>query len=157
MEELFGIYGRETVFVHVLSGVIWVGGMIAIRFAVHPSLQSLEDPKIKLEKTLEIVGRLFHLVLPFILLLLVTAVVMGFGLLQSDLAGTLYLKGAIWTVMILNYGYMYFRRYRAQKLFDAGDFAAAKAEVKYLPNLLLPVNIVLGVVAIFAGVVLRGI
>jgi len=42
------MYNHTVVFLHVLSAFVWVGGMIAIRVAVHPVLQSIEDPKTKL-------------------------------------------------------------------------------------------------------------
>ena len=154
MNTFFQNYATIIVFLHVLAAVIWIGGMIATRVAVHPSLQSIENPKIKLGKTLEIVGRLFNLVLPFILILIVTAVLLELGLgIKTPLA---HAKEAIWTVMTLNYAFMYYKRSKAQKLFDSGNVAAAKEEVKLLPNLLLPINIFLGVVAIMLGVILRG-
>ncbi len=46
-------------FLHVISAVIWVGGMIAIRLAVHYSMQEIDDPKIKLGRTLESLRRFF--------------------------------------------------------------------------------------------------
>jgi uncharacterized membrane protein len=154
MNTFFQNYSTIIVFLHVISAVIWVGGMIAIRLTVHPSLQSIENPKIKLGKTLEIVGRLFKLVIPFILILLLTAVTMELGLgLKS---ATVHIKEAIWTMMTLNFAFMYFKRSKAQKLFDSGNLPAAKEQVKLLPNLLLPINIVLGVIAIVLGVTLRG-
>ncbi|MNO07698.1 hypothetical protein D3C81_2299920 [compost metagenome] len=58
--------------------------------------------------------------------------------------------------MTINFIYMYMRRAKAQKFFNAGDLPAAKAQVALLPNLLLPINIVLGLAAIYSGVVLRG-
>ena len=158
MVQFFGEYAAVLVFLHVLSAVIWVGGMIAVRVAVHPSMQSIDDPKLKLGKTLEIVGRLFHLVIPFILILIITATLMavGLGFKGTDLYWLIHVKEVIWTVMTLNFIYMYIRRRAAQRLFDAGDLAAAKAKVAPLPNLLLPINIFLGVGAIFTGVILRG-
>ena len=45
---------------------------------------------------------------------------------------------------------------KAQKLFNKSDFATAKETVAILPTVLLPINIVLGVLAIFSGVLLRG-
>lgn len=69
-------YFSIIVFIHVLSAVIWIGGMIAIRFAVHYSIQSIENPKIKLGKTLENLKRFFYLVIPSILSLLITAIIM---------------------------------------------------------------------------------
>jgi len=154
MQNLFNNYSLIIVTLHVISAVIWIGGMIAIRVAVHPSLQSVEDAKIKLGKTLEITGRLFKLVMPFIAILLITAIIMILALNLKG--GVIYTKEAIWSIMTLNYSYMFYKRAKAQKLFDSGKLADAKAEVKLIPNFLLPINIILGVVAIILGVSLRG-
>jgi uncharacterized membrane protein len=158
MVNFFTEYAALLVFLHVISAVIWVGGMIAIRVAVHPSLQSIDDPKIKLGKTLQIVGRLFNLVIPFIIILIITAALMavGLGFKGTDLYWLVHVKEVIWTIMTINYIYMNIKRKRAQMLFDSGDLAGGKMNVSNLPNLLLPINIVLGVIAIFSGVTLRG-
>lgn len=154
MQEIFKNYGTIIIFLHILSAVIWVGGMIAIRFAVHPSLQSIDEPKIRLGKTLQIVGRLFNIVMPFIGISALCGILIIKGAGYSG--AIIHLKEAIWTVMTLNFTYMYIKRSKAQKLFDMGDLAKAKEMVKLLPTILLPINIVLGLMAIFAGVVLRG-
>ncbi len=158
MVQFFGEYAAVLVFLHVVSAVVWVGGMIAIRVAVHPSLQGIDDPKLKLAKTLQIVGRLFNLVIPFIVILIVTATLMavGLGFKGTDLYWLVHIKEVIWTVMTINFIYMYIRRKKAQRLFDAGDLAGTKVRLSILPNILLPINIVLGIGAIFAGVILRG-
>ena len=80
----------------------------------------------------------------------------GLGLKGTDLYWLVHAKEGIWTIMTVNFIYMYIKRNRAQKLFDSGDLAQAKMSVSNIPNLLLPINIVLGVIAIFAGVTLRG-
>ena len=64
------------VFLHVISAVLWVGGMIAIRFAVHYSIQNIAEPKIKIERTLENLKRFFNMVIPAIVILLITAVIL---------------------------------------------------------------------------------
>lgn len=158
MVNLFTEYAALLVFLHVISAVVWVGGMIAIRMAVHPSLQSIADPKIKLGKTLQIMGRLFNLVIPFIIILIITATLMavGLGFKGTDLYWLVHVKEVIWTIMAINFIYMYIKRNKAKKLFDSGDLAGAKMSVSNLPNLLLPINTVLGVIAIFSGVTLRG-
>lgn len=154
MQEIFKNYGTIIIFLHILSAVIWVGGMIAIRFAVHPSLQSIDEPKIRLGKTLQIVGRLFNLVMPFIIISALCGIILIKGAGYSG--HIIHLKEAIWTVMTLNFAYMYIKRSKAQKLYNMGDFAKAKEMVRLLPTVLLPINIVLGLMAIFAGVTLRG-
>lgn len=80
MVEFFGNYAHVIVFLHVFSAVVWIGGMIAIRFAVHPGLQLIEDPKVRLGRTLAITGRFFNIMIPLIILILLTAVVMAVGI-----------------------------------------------------------------------------
>jgi len=154
MQAFFEHYKTIIIFLHILSAVVWVGGMIAIKFAVHPVIQTIEEPKIRLGNSLHIVGRLFHLVMPFIALSLICALLIIKG---TGYTGELiYLKEAIWTMMTLNYTYMYIKRTLAQKSFDQGNFVNAKEHMRLLPTILLPINIVLGIVAIFLGVMLRG-
>ena len=153
MSTLFQNYSTLIIFLHVVSAIIWIGGMIAVRVAVHPSLQSIDDPKLKLGKTLEIVGRLFHLVIPFIIILLVTGVIFELAGIKTPLT---HAKEAIWSVMTINYIFMYIKRAKAQKLFNSGKLAEAKEQVKLLPTLLLPINILLGMAAVMIGVILRG-
>jgi uncharacterized membrane protein len=151
---LFTNYGHEIVFLHVLSAIIWVGGMIAIRLAVHPSMQTIEEPKIKLGKTLMLMGKFFNIVMPFIFILLITAIVLIFAMGKSP---TIEMKENIWMLMTANFTWMYFKRRKAQKLFDMGKMPEAKAVVALIPKVLLPLNIVLGLVALWLGVGLRGL
>ena len=175
MSEFFSVYGHMLVFLHVLSAFIWVGGMIAIRVAVHPVIQrggvtdtealksdvmvSMLEPKQRLGITLQTTGRLFNLVMPFIVLLFVTGLTMAIatGGHHTDLKSLFLSKEIIWTVMALNFGYMYFQRAKAWKLFSQGEMAAAKAQLTWIPNVLLPLNIVLGLTALWLGVSLRGL
>lgn len=152
--ELFATNAHEIVFLHVLSAIIWVGGMIAIRLAVHPTMQSIEDPQIKLGKTLALMGKFFNIVMPFIILILLTALVMVFAMGSSV---AVQIKETIWIIMAANFTWMYLTRRKAQKFFDSGDLALAKASVTLIPKLLLPLNIVLGIVALWLGVSLRGL
>ena len=152
--ELFSNYGQEVVFLHVLSAIIWVGGMIAIRFAVHPSMQTIDEPKIKLGKTLMLMGKFFNIVIPFILILLLTAVILIFAMGKSP---EIEIKETIWMIMAANFTWMYLKRRKAQKLFDEGKLPKAKAVVALIPKILLPLNIVLGLVALWLGVGLRGL
>lgn len=175
MTELFNNYGHLIVFLHVLSAFIWVGGMIAIRVAVHPVIQrggvtagemlqndvmsSMLVPKQRLGITLQITGRLFNLVMLFIAILFVTGLTMAIatGGHHGDLKSLFLSKEIIWTIMTVIYIYMYIKRAKAWKLFSKGDAALAKAQLSLIPNLLLPINIVLGIVALWLGVSLRGL
>lgn len=158
MTDLFNSYSSIIVFLHVISAVIWVGGMIAIRFAVHYSMQDIEDPKVKLGRTLESLRRFFNMVIPTIILLLITAVIMiiALGFKGTALYNIVLVKEAIWTIMLLVFITIYIKRNKAQKAFNSGDFANAKKQLTPLAQYLIPTNIVLGIIAIFLGITLRG-
>jgi len=175
MTALFNDYGHLIVFLHVLSAFIWVGGMIAIRVAVHPVIgrggvtaaemlqndvmASMLVPKQRLGITLQITGRLFNLVMPFIIILFATGLIMAIatGGHHGDLKSLFLSKEILWTIMAVNYTYMYIKRAKAWRLFSKGEVALAKAQLSLIPNLLLPLNIILGIVALWLGVSLRGL
>jgi uncharacterized membrane protein len=159
MSEFFASYGSLIVFLHIISAVIWVGGMIAIRFGVHYSIQEIEDPKIKLGRTLELLRRFFNMVIPSIIILLITAVMMsiGLGLKESPLYPIVHIKEAIWSVMAIIFTIIYLKRNKAQRFFDAGDFKSAKEKLTPLALWMIPTNIALGLIALYLGVTLRGL
>jgi len=158
MKELFLQFPALIVFLHVISAVVWVGGMIAIRFAIHYSMQNILEPKIKLGRTLENLKRFFNIVLPFIALLLITALILIFGL---EFKGTplnkfVHMKESIWIAMTLIYITVYVKRNKAQKAFDKDDFKEAKKLLEPIAKMYIPLNILLGLVAIYLGITLRG-
>ena len=175
MGEFFGNYGHTLVFLHVLSAMIWVGGMIAMRVAVHPviarggitdaqmllsdKIAEILEPKQRLGITMQVVGRLFNLVLPFIVILFATGLMMAISLggHHGGLKDLFISKEIIWTIMTVNYAFMYYKRATAWKMFNQGKVKEAKARMKWMANVLLPLNIILGVVALWMGVSLRGL
>lgn len=151
MESLFSNFSALIIFLHVLSAVIWVGGMIAIRFAVHYSMQDIDDPKIKLGRTLESLRRFFNMVIPSILILLATAIIMiiALGLKGTPLYSYAIAKEIIWTIMTVVFIVIFIKRKQAAKAFDEGDFALTKEKLLPISNYLIPINILLGLLAIF--------
>jgi uncharacterized membrane protein len=158
MHDLFQNFSSIIVFLHVLSAVIWVGGMIAIRFAVHYSMQEIDEPKIKLGRTLESLRRFFNMVIPSIVLLLLTAIIMiiALGFKGTPLYSFVIAKEVVWTIMTLIFVVIFIKRKQAQKAYDEGNLPLAKEKLQPIANLLIPTNIVLGLVAIFLGITLRG-
>lgn len=159
MVDFFKNYSLIIVFLHVISAVIWVGGMIAIRFAVHYSIQNIEEPKIKLARTLELLKRFFSMVIPAILTILSTAIIMiiALGFKGTELYSVVIVKEIIWTIMTLIFITIYIKRNKAQKAFNSGDFASAKNNLLPIATYFIPINIILGLIAIFLGITLRGL
>ncbi|WP_419770698.1 MAG: hypothetical protein ACNI3C_02625 [Candidatus Marinarcus sp.] len=157
--EIFANFSSIIVFLHVLSAIIWVGGMIAIRFAIHYSMQTIIEPKLKLERTLENLIRFFNIVIPIIAILLITALIMVFAI---DFKGTslqfaIHIKESIWTIMTLVFIAIYIRRNKAEKAFLEDDMVKTRAYLAPIAQWMIPLNIVLGCIAIYLGIILRGL
>ncbi|NPA03669.1 MAG: hypothetical protein GXO61_02300 [Epsilonproteobacteria bacterium] len=148
------------IFFHILSAIVWVGGMIVVRFAVHPTLQNITDEQVRLARTLEMTGRLFVLVAPFIAILLATGLYLAssFGFRgHTQLSKIVHLKEAIWLIMTLNYLAMVWLRFKAQSFYLASNFLMTKKYLAPIAKYMLPLNIFLGVLALYFGLVLRGL
>ena len=154
---LYGEYPAAVLFLHVLSAVVWIGGMVAMRFAAHHSFQALREPPERLERTAHALKRLFAIVAPFIVILLATALIMAAGmhLHRGENAALAFAKEGIWTVMALNYLAMVLRRNRAEAMMARGNLIGARDKLATIGKYMVPLNILLGTVAIYLGAVLR--
>ena len=155
MSNFFANYTHAIIFLHVFSAIIWIGGMIAIRLVVHPNLQLIEDTRLRLNKTLAIMGNFFNIVIPFIIILFLTAIIMSMGM-HVENRMIIHIKEAIWMIMAINFTVMYFKRKKAQTFFDNNRLADTKLTLIVIPKILLPINIILGIVALWLGITLRG-
>ena len=156
MHELFAEYKTYILFLHVLSAVVWVGGMIAMRYAAHPAFMCLESSTERLSRITYALKRLFIIVFPFTIILVFTAVVMliGYDLKSTEHAQMGHIKEAIWVIMFVNYLIMIKRRNKAAKLLRNGDTVGAKFSMSIVAKFMIPVNIILGIIAIFLGTTL---
>ncbi len=159
--DFFTSYGRFIVFIHIISAVIWIGGMIVVKFVVAPTMAKITDIKIRLSRTLEIMQRLLNFAMIFMMLLAITGTFMSLGLDFKHSTPSLYIlihiKEAVWTLMALNFIYIYRKRNSAQRQFIKGDLESSAESIFTISNYLLPLNIFLGFVAIYFGVILRGL
>lgn len=161
IQEFFANYANIILFLHVLAAVVWVGGMIAIRFAIHPALQHIDDVQTRTARTLEALKNFFLIVIPMIVILIITAAIMAIGFDFKSVGGFMYgmvhFKEALWTVMAIFFTIIYIRRNRAERAFIAGNMDECKRQLAPISKFFIPANIFLGLVAIFVGGVLRGI
>lgn len=150
-------YRLEIIFLHVVSAVIWVGGMIIMRGAAHPAFLKIDTPQERLKIVATALKRLFWLVLPFVLILIATGAVLAieYGLKHTDFNYLTHIKEGIWTLMFINLGAMMIRRSKAQKAIEADDFDEAGRLLGLIGRFMVPVNIALGMAAIVVGVMLR--
>ena len=131
MESFFIEYKTIVIFLHVISAIVWIGGMVAMRYAAHPSFLEIESPLKRLEHISHALKNLFTIVVPFVIILLVTAVIMiqGYGLSKSSHAILSHAKEALWVVMAINLSIMIYRRNQAEKALIRGDATRAKNQL----------------------------
>ncbi len=153
MADFFAEYKTFILFIHVISAVVWVGGMISMRYAAHPSFLEIESPAKRLEHISKALKKLFFIVLPFVVLLFITAIIMikAYSLSTSQYAVYAHAKEGIWSVMFINLIVMIRRRSRADKALREGNMVLAKTQLEFIGKYQVPANIVLGVIAIFLG------
>lgn len=153
MAEFFLEHKTIIIFLHVISAVVWVGGMIAMRFAAHQSFLQIESPGQRLERISHALKRLFSIVLPFVVILIITAVFMlkGYDIAHSKDAIFGHIKEGIWSVMFINLVVMMRRRNRAERALKDSDVLLAKVQLEFIGKYQVPANIILGIIAIFIG------
>jgi uncharacterized membrane protein len=149
---LFSNFGTLIIFLHVLSAIIWIGGMIAIRFAVHYSVQTIQEVPIKLHTALLNLKYFFNIVIICIFTLLISAIIMSQSLSLD--VNIVHYKEAIWTMMTLIFIVVVIKRNKAEHYFKNNDFKNAKAQLEPIAKYLIPINIILGITALFFGIIL---
>ena len=142
---------------HVLSAVIWVGGMIAIRLIVYPLRLSWEDEQIRISRNLVVTKRLLLLAFPFVLISISTGIMLSNPSKGAAIASLVNIKEGIWLIMTLNFFWIVARRNIAQRTFNNFDISGARRVMQPLTNFFLPLNIILGLLALWFGVSLRGV
>jgi uncharacterized membrane protein YciS (DUF1049 family) len=145
--------------------------MVAMKFAAHTSIMQIESPLHRLERISHALKRLFYIVSPFVIILIITAVIMAVGLGFREAAvdanhnvidenamfiyNLVHVKEGIWMLMAANLAGMMWFRAKADKLLVKGDTRGAKNNLTRIGKYMVPVNISLGVAAIYLGVFLR--
>jgi hypothetical protein len=127
-----------------------------MRYAAHPTFMSIESAEDRLLKITVALKKLFLIVFPFTIIILLTAVVMimGYDLKSTPFSSLGHAKEAIWIVMFVNYILMIKRRNRAVDFLANGDIVGAKVAMSLVGKYMIPLNIIIGVIAIFLGTTL---
>ena len=141
---------------HVLSIILWIGGMAFTLFFLRPALASLEPP-VRLRLMRDVLGRFFGAVLALALITLVTGSWMMFSVAgrMSEAAASEFrmpwtwsLMAALGLVMILIFGHIRFvlfqrlRRAVASSAWAAGGAALSSIRVWVRTNLAIGLVIV---------------
>ena len=140
---------------HVLSIILWVGGMAFTLFALRPALGALEPPA-RIRLMHDVLARFFNLVLVAALLTLVSGLWMiGRVAKAASQSGAGFDMPISWTVMatlgivmIALFGHIRFALFkRVRRALQAGDWAAGAAALEAIRTW-VGLNFILGVATV---------
>jgi len=146
------LIGSIALILHILSAVIWVGGMFFALVVLRPATGPL-DAAARLGLWLRVFDRFFAWVLAAIVVLLLSGFAMIFSLFGGFVGLRLYvdLMMLIGIVMMMLFLHLYFapwKRFRAAM--TAGDSAAAAAQLSQI-RIIVTINLILGLVTVAIG------
>ena len=144
--------------IHLFASIVWIGGMVMFIVAVYPSIKQIPNEKLMIRTSLRTLRRYFNFLFPFTILLAVSGIVMeiGAGYESKDptLGAIVGTKEAIWVLMFFNFLLAYYKVFEAKKRCMASDSEHAKDNVRLIAHYLFGINIFLGLVALYFGLIL---
>ncbi len=138
---------------HVLSAVIWVGGMFFAWVVLRPAAASqLEGPE-RLKLWNQVFKTFFSWVWPSIALILITGYWMIFSVYggMANVGIYIHIMQSVGILMMLIFIHLYFAPYnRFRKCVAAGDFPSAATELATIRRI-VGTNLILGLLVIVVG------
>lgn len=139
---------------HLLSAVIWVGGMFFAYVALRPVAAALLEPPLRLPLWSQTFARFFPWVWGAVVLLPLT----GYWMILGPFGGFatapvfVHIMQALGIVMILIFLHVYFAPYRRlQRAVAAREYAAAGTQLAQIRRL-IGINLALGLITIIVAV-----
>jgi uncharacterized membrane protein len=142
-------------FTHLAAGIVWLGGMAIMLWAVRPVAIAQLEPAQRLPLLAGMLRRFFNLVGLCVILLLTTGAIMLMGVDMKLAPKGWHAMIGLGSLMCLIFGHLYFGPFRKMKnalLID--DLSAAGAQLAKIHPLVLS-NFALGWLAVGAVVMWR--
>lgn len=158
--EVFGNFSRWIVLLHIVSAMLLVGSLLAMRLLVRPVINSIKEEKERLEKGMELMRRYAYFIVPVMLILVGASVFMNVGLGFKYGDPTTYIlihaKEALWTFIAFNFIYMVFKYKNAKKALQHEEYIEVQENLVLMYEYLIPLNAILGIIGAYMGIVIRG-
>lgn len=144
-----------ALFLHVLSAVVWVGGMFLAYMAVRPVAAQLLEPPLRLRLWTGIFQRFFPWVWAAVILILGS----GFTMIgqMERLPHYVLAMAVIGVIMSMIFMHLYFAPFgRLKRAVAADDWKAGGAALNQIRKM-VGINLVLGLITIAVAVLGRGL
>jgi len=144
-----------TKFLHLSAGLIWLGGMTTLLWAVRPTAVTLLEPPLRIPLLTGVLNRFFALVGLCIAALLLTGALMLVGVDMKVAPKGWHAMLGLGLLMCLIFGHLYFVPFRRLKKATAlSDWPAAAQQLAKIHTLVVT-NFMLGWLAVAAVVIWR--
>ena len=148
---------KLSLLLHVLSVVVWVGGMFFAYMALRPVAATLLEPPQRLALWAGVFGRFFPWVWASVALILLTGLHMLMKISATGIPLYVLAMLILGVVMMLIFAHVFFAPYRRLKrAVAAADWPAGGASLAQI-RVLIGINLVLGVLNIAVVFLGRGI
>lgn len=147
--------------IHIASAIVWVGASFIFSVGVFPSLAQIPNERMIVRTTIRIMSRYLNVALFASFTLLFSAVYLYISnehILRANplLSTIINTKALIWIYMSASYYYAKYKVKVAKNTCYHGDSVTAVNMLKIVANYVFIINFILGLVAIYFGILLRG-
>ena len=160
LTDIFGSYGRIIIFLHIISASLLLGSMLVMIFVVRPVISYMDDEILKYRSCLKIIKKYFYFLIPVMLILVSASVFMNVGMgFEYGNPVTfimIHIKESIWLFMVFNFIYMFIKYINAKKALEEKDLLVTQENIVLITKYLMPLNLLLGMIAVYFGVIIRG-
>jgi len=158
-EYLYENFGAFIVPVHLLSSVVWIGGMVMFVFSVYPSLKQIPNQKQMIRTSFRVLKRFYNILIPAMVLQAFSGVVMEYGRHYEEMDPTLVAivgaKEAIWALMFMVAIFGYYKMGDTKKKCLGDEPELASDNIRLIAHYLFAISIFLGLFAIYFGLILE--
>jgi len=147
--------------IHIASAIVWVGASFIFSVGVFPSLAQIPNERMIVRTTIRIMFRYLNVTFFASFSLLASAMYLFFinkhyYLANPVLSTILSTKLLIWAYLSASYYYAKIKTKKAKSTCFHGDSVKAVDMLKVVANYVFVLNFLLGLVAIYFGIMLRG-
>ena len=147
--------------IHIASAIVWVGASFIFSVGVFPSLAQIPNERMIVRTTIRIMTRYINVAFFASITLLLSAGYLYYTKMQMlslnpVLSTIIDTKGLIWLYMSASYFYAKHKVGVAKSTCFHGDSVRAVDILKIVANYVFVINFILGLVAIYFGIMLRG-
>ncbi|MFV0482113.1 MAG: hypothetical protein ACK5LP_09025 [Campylobacteraceae bacterium] len=158
--EVFSDHSRIIIFLHITSAVLLIGSMFCVRFFLCPMLDKIQNEEIRYNSYLLLIRNYFYFIAVLMLVLITVSVFMNIGLGFKYGNPTTYIiihaKELCWTIMAFNFLFMYAKYRSAKKAILKEEYVEVHENIVLITKYIIPINLLIGVISIYFGLLIRG-